>query len=113
MGCGDGELGGKIGVHFAIGRVLGRPQPAHAHAHIVAIGGAGRYQARGLGRAQTHARARTRRVRAAARSCGNGKEAIKRLPGFIPGEVVPWNPEVTAVEAGQECRAINDARCGI
>jgi len=41
------------------------------------------------------------------------KGAIKRLHGLIPREVVPCNQEVTAVEAGQEFRAINDALFGV
>ena len=41
--------------------------------------------------------------------CGNGEEAIERLHGLIPGQVVPAQ-EVTAVEAGQQFRLINDAR---
>jgi hypothetical protein len=48
-------------------------------------------------------------VRAAARSRGNGEETIERLHGLIPREVVPGNQEVTAVEAGQQFRVINDA----
>jgi hypothetical protein len=48
-------------------------------------------------------------VRAAARTCGNGEEAIERLDSLIPGKIVPRNQEVTAVEAGQEFRVINDA----
>ena len=42
-------------------------------------------------------------------ACGNGEEAIERLHGLIPGQVVPRHQEV-AVEAGQQFRLINDAR---
>jgi len=52
-------------------------------------------------------------MRAAARSRGNGEEAIERLYGLIPSEVVPHNQEVTAVEAGQQVRVINDALFGV
>jgi len=52
-------------------------------------------------------------VRAAARACSNGEEAIERLHGLIPGKVVPRHQEVTAVEAGQQFRVINDALCGV
>ena len=108
-----GTLAGEFGVNLAIGRALVLPPPANAHEHIIAIRGAGRRQALGHRREQTHARARTRRVRAAARSCGNGEEAIERLHGLIPGEVVPRHQEVTAVEAGQQLRVINDALFGV
>ena len=113
MGFGDGESGGQIVVNFAIGRVLVLPLPAKAHQHIIAIRGAGRREALGLRREQTHARARTRHVRAAARSRGNGEETIKRLHSFIPSEIVPRHQEVTAVEAGEQFRVINDALCGV
>jgi succinylarginine dihydrolase len=112
-GFGDGEPGGEIAVHLALGRALVLTQPANAHEHIIAIRGTGRRQALGLSREQTHARARTRRVRAAARSRGNGEEAIERLHGLIPSQVVSHNQEVTAMEAGQQFRVINDALFGV
>jgi hypothetical protein len=43
----------------------------------------------------------------------NGQEAIERLHGFIPREVVPQDQEITAVEAGQQFRVINDALFGV
>jgi hypothetical protein len=52
-------------------------------------------------------------MRAAARSRGNGEEASERLHSLIPSEVVPHNQEVTAVEAGQQFRVINDALFGV
>jgi len=52
-------------------------------------------------------------VRAAAWSRGNGEETIERLHGLIPREIVPWNHEVTAVEAGQQFRVINEALFGV
>jgi hypothetical protein len=52
-------------------------------------------------------------MRAAAWSCGNGEAAIECLHGLIPSEVVPHNQEVTAVEAGQQFRVINDALFGV
>ena len=96
-------------MNLAIGRALVLPPPANAHEHIIAIGGAGRRDALGRGREQTQARAWTRRVRAATRSCGNGKEAIERLHGLIPRQIVPRHQEVATVEAGQQFRVINDA----
>ena len=113
MGFGDGEPRGEIGVTLAISRTLVLPPPANAHEHIIAIRGAGRGHALGRRREETHARARTRRVRAAARSRGNGEEAIERLHGLIPSQVVPRNQEVTAVEAGEQFRVINDALFGV
>jgi len=44
---------------------------------------------------------------------GNGEKAIERLHDLIPGKGVPWNQEVTAVEAGQQLRLINDAFFGV
>jgi hypothetical protein len=52
-------------------------------------------------------------VRAAAWARGNGEEAIERLYDLIPSKIVPCNQEVTAVEAGQQFRAINDALFGV
>lgn len=52
-------------------------------------------------------------MRAAARARGNGEEAIERLHGRIPGQGVPRNQEVTAVEAGQQHRVRNAALCGV
>jgi hypothetical protein len=113
MGFGDGELCGESEVNLAIGRALVLPQPANVHEDIIAIRGAGRREALGFSREQTHARARTRGMRAAAWSRGNGEEAIERLHGLIPREVVPHSQEVTAVEAGQQFRVINDALFGV
>src|SRR5712692_9842178 len=113
MGFGDGEPGGEREVNLAIGRALVLPQPANMYEHIIAIRGAGRREALGLSREQTQARAWTRCLRAAAWSRGNGEEAIERLHGLIPHEVVPHNQEVTAVEAGQQFRVINDALFGV
>jgi len=100
-------------VYLAIGRTLVLPQPAKAYEHIIAIRGAGRRQALGRSREQTHARARTRRVRAAAWTRGNREETIECLHSFIPREGVPGHQEVTAVEAGQQFRMINDALFGV
>ena len=72
-----------------------------------------RRRALGRSREQTHARARTCRVRAATWVCGNGEAAIERLHDLIPSKVVPWNQEVTAVEAGQQFRVINNALFGV
>jgi hypothetical protein len=113
MGFGDGEPCGEIEVNLAIGRALVLPQPANAHEHIIAIRGARGCQALGLSREQTQARPRTRGVRAAARARGNREAAIERLHGLIPSEIVPRNQEVTAVEAAQQFRSINDALFGI
>jgi hypothetical protein len=44
---------------------------------------------------------------------GNGEAAIERLHGLIPSEVVPHHQKVTAVEAGQQCKVINDALFGV
>jgi hypothetical protein len=52
-------------------------------------------------------------VRAVARARGNGEEAIERLHGLIPSKGVPRNQEVSAVEAGQQFRVINDALFGV
>jgi hypothetical protein len=113
MGFGDGEPARELGVNLAIGRTLVLPEPANAHEHIIAIRGARGGHALGHRREQTHARARTRRVRAAAGACGNGEEPIERLHGLIPGKIVPRHQEVTAVEAGQQFRLINDALFGV
>jgi len=113
MGFGDGEPGGARAGPLARGRALGLPPPAPAPAHRIAIRGTGRCQALGRRRAPTQARARTRRVRAAARSRGHGEEASERLHGLIPRQGVPPHQEVTAMEAGQPCRGIPEARCGV
>jgi hypothetical protein len=52
-------------------------------------------------------------MRTAAWTCGNGEEAIERLDSLIPSKIVPRHQEVTAVEAGQEFRVINDALFGV
>jgi hypothetical protein len=46
-------------------------------------------------------------------TCGNGEAAIERLDSLIPSKVVPRNQEVTAVEARQEFRVIDDALFGV
>ena len=107
-----GSLEERSSVNLAIGRVLVLPPPAKTHEHIIAIRRAGRREALGLRREEPHARARTRRLRTAAWACGNGEEAIERLYSLIPSKVVPCNQEVTAVEAGQQLRVINDALFG-
>ena len=52
-------------------------------------------------------------MRAATRSTGNRDDAIEHLHGLIPREVVPGHQEVTAVEAGQQFRMINEALFGV
>ena len=113
MGFGDGEPGGEREVNLAIGRALVLPQPANVREHIIAIRGAGRREALSFSREQTHARARTRGLRTVAWARGNGEEAIERLHDLIPSEIVPHHQEVTAVEAGQQFRVINDALFGV
>src|SRR5215208_2359150 len=113
MSFGDGEPCGEREVNLAIGRPLVLPQPADVHEYIIAIRGAERREALGLSREQTQARAWTRCPRTAAWSRGNGEEAIERLHGLIPREVVPHNQEVPAVKAGQQFRVINDALFGV
>ena len=113
MGFADGEPGGPIGVHCARGRVLGRPQLAQAYEPLLARRGAGRRQALGRSRAQTPARARTGRVRAATRARGTGEETLEWLHGRIPSTGGPEHQAVPAGEAGQPCRLITNALCGV
>jgi len=89
-------------------RALVLTQPANAHEHIIAIRGTGRRQALAQQRVDACASPDTSRE-STARSRGNGEEAIERLHGLIPSQVVPHHQEVTAMEAGQQFRVINDA----
>ena len=96
-------------MYLAIGRALVLTEPPNPHEHIVAIGGARKRHPLGLGGEQAHAQAPTRRFGAVAWSTGNGQDAIERLHGLIPGEVVPHHQEFPAMGASQEFRVIDNA----
>jgi hypothetical protein len=100
-------------VSLALGRALVLTEPPNPHEPIVARGGARKRHPLGLGGEQAQAQAPTRRFGTVAWSTGHGHDAIERLHGLIPGEVVPHHQECPAMGACQEFRVIDNARLSV
>jgi hypothetical protein len=62
---------------------------------------------------QAHARARTGLVRTTPRSARHRQDAVERLHGCMPCQIMAHHQEITAVGTGQEFRLIHHALLGI